>query len=398
MIGWGELAASSAAFWGLQLALALCNAARVPATSTLPPAQRSAWPRLTLIVPARDEGDDIEEALRSKLATRYPELEVVAVDDRSADATGAIMERLASSDARLVVEHVRALPDGWLGKLHAVQRGLERSTGEWVLISDADVFLEGDVLERVIDHAEREQLDFLAVMPGIDHSHGLLDAVLVNFIRVISLLGRMWRANDDASSIGVGVGAFNLVRRAALERTPGLAHLRMDVADDMALGAMLKTCGARTRLFAGRDEVHLRFYSSLAGLARSWEKFGTVFEFTRWRPLVVLGLVLALELGFALGGLAAGGLAAAVGALALALGTLVHVVVTAHFGLRWRGVAVWGVGLLVGYALLVRAAFVTAAAQGVRWRGTFYGRDELLRGRRFYAGHIDVGGRRPPGR
>ena len=80
---------------------------------------------VSLIVPARDEGLHVEGALASKLACGYPSLEVVAIDDRSADETGAIIDRAAARDPRLVAVHVTELPDGWLGKVHAMARGLE---------------------------------------------------------------------------------------------------------------------------------------------------------------------------------------------------------------------------------------------------------------------------------
>jgi glycosyltransferase involved in cell wall biosynthesis len=392
MSGWTIAAGLSLAYWCALSALAALAARRIPRTRDLPPVEGSrSLPLLSLVVPARDEEDEIADALRSKLTTRYPDLELVAVDDRSRDRTGQLMVEVAASDPRVRVVHVRELPEGWLGKLHAMARGLDAAGGEWVLFSDADVHLDGDVLERIVAHAERERLDFVGVMPGVDHEATLLDAVMVNFIRMITLLGRMWLANDDRSRIGIGVGAFNLVRRAALERTPGLGHLRMEIADDVALGAMVKACGGRARLFAGRGDVHLRFYASLGSVARSWEKFGTAFEFSLWRPTLFFGALLALELGLPIAGLARGGPAAVLGGLALGLGTLTHAIVARHFGLPTRGVIGWAVGLVVAVGLLMRGAFVTRAAQAITWRGTTYPRDVLLAGRRFVAGRIDLG-------
>lgn len=383
----------STAYWSALSILAILSARRIPHTRDLPPAT-VALPRLSLIVPARDEEDDIANALRSKLATRYPDLEIIAVDDRSSDATGRVMDDMAAIDPRLRVLHLRELPDGWLGKLHAMSRGLELATGEWVLFSDADVHLDGDVLERIVSFAERDGVDFVGVMPALDHESSLLDAVMVDFIRIITLLGRMWQANDDSSRIGIGVGAFNLVRRRTLERTPGLGHLRMEIADDVALGAMVKACGGRTRLLAGRGDVHLRFYKSLGAVARSWEKFGTVYEFSVWRPALFFTAVLALELGLPIAGLVHGGASAILGGVALGLGTVTHAVIASHFGLRARGVVGWAIGLAVAIALLLRAAVVTGAAQAIAWRGTTYPRDVLLAGRRFYAGRIDIGSAR----
>jgi len=390
MMGCVSLAALSLAYWLAQVVLAWRCARHISPLSALRNAASAAWPRLSVVVPARDEEADIASALTSKLSARYPNLEIVAVDDRSTDRTGAIMDALAEGDARLRVAHVGTLPEGWLGKLNALQRGLEDASGEWILFSDADVHFEGDVLERVIAHAELNRLDFVGVLPGLDPTLLVLDPVMLNFMRSIFFLGRMWLANDDQSSIGVGVGAFSLVRRSALGRTPGLAHLRFEIADDVAFGAMMKACGHRCRLFAGRRDVHLIFYSKLTAAAHSWEKFGTVFEFTLWRPVLFVTLQLALEIGFAFIGLFVGGLAAWVGLAALSAATLTFALLTRHFALRWRGVALWPLGSIGAVLLILRAAYVTWRAQGIRWRGVFYPAEALLRGRRFYAGSIDL--------
>ena len=104
-------------------------------------------PRVSIIVPARNEAEHIEAALVSLLQLDYPDYEVIAVDDRSNDATGVILDRLAShwrahgeaSDHRLKVLHVSDLPQGWLGKVHAMWKAAQQATGEWLLFTDADV-------------------------------------------------------------------------------------------------------------------------------------------------------------------------------------------------------------------------------------------------------------------
>lgn len=384
------LAGLSVAYWCLQVVLVLRLRLRVPPLCALSDPAPARWPRLSIVVPACDEEADIAAALASKVACGYPNLEIVAVDDRSTDGTGAIMDDAAQADERVRVAHVESLPDGWLGKLNAMQRGFEHASGDWVLFSDADVHFEGDVLERAIAHAEANKLDFIGVLPGLDSTTALLDPLLAHFMRSICMLGRMWLANDDRSTIGVGVGAFNLVRRSALAKTPGLAHLRLEIADDVAFGAMMKACGLRCRLFAGRRDVHLTFYSSLRAAAHSWEKFGTVFEFTLWRPALFTALQLSVELIWPLAAIMEGGVSAWLGAAALGAGLLTHALLVSHLSLPWRGALSWPIGSLAFAILTMRAAFVTWRAQGIRWRGTFYSAAALLAGRRFYAGRIDL--------
>src|SRR6185369_2740694 len=108
----------------------------------------------SVVVPACNEARTIERALTSLLAQDYPDLEIVLVDDRSSDETGAIIEHLAASDRRISAIHVRELPAGWLGKVHALQRGLERARGELVLFTDADIHFAPGALRRAVAWVE----------------------------------------------------------------------------------------------------------------------------------------------------------------------------------------------------------------------------------------------------
>ena len=108
------------------------------------------WPRLSVIVPACNEATHLESAARTILDQDYPELEVILVNDRSSDGTGALIDLLAREDARVKAIHIDKLPDGWLGKVHALQRGVERAEGEWLLFTDADVHFAPTMLRRAV--------------------------------------------------------------------------------------------------------------------------------------------------------------------------------------------------------------------------------------------------------
>ncbi|MCX5673257.1 MAG: glycosyltransferase, partial [Planctomycetota bacterium] len=127
------------AYW-LAMAYGLVRTWRgVPRLEEVRPPEPAAWPKLSVIVPACNEADKIEPAMRTLLAEDYPDLEILAVDDRSTDATGDIIDRLAAEDPRVRAIHVKELPAGWLGKVHALDRGFQESRGRFVLFTDADV-------------------------------------------------------------------------------------------------------------------------------------------------------------------------------------------------------------------------------------------------------------------
>jgi len=225
------------------------------------------WPRVSLIAPARNEVETLGPAIRSRLDEGYPELEVVLVDDRSTDGTGALVDAIATEDPRVRAVHLTSLPAGWLGKLHAMKEGLRPATGEWLLFSDADVHLAPGTLERAVSYAEAHRLDHLSILPQLRPATLLVDAALASFTRTGLVMGRVWLVSDPRSKVGGSVGAFGLVRRSALDRSPGIEHLRLEVADDLALGQMLKASGSRSAVANGRGLVLIHWYRTLAELA-----------------------------------------------------------------------------------------------------------------------------------
>lgn len=391
---WLVLTTTLALFACAQLALAWHIRRKVPRLETLetleviaPDAPR-VWPRLSIVVPARNEAHGIEGALTSKLGCGYPALEIVLVDDRSTDETGAIAARFAAVDPRLTVTRIDSLPEGWLGKVHAMSVGAAHATGDWILFSDADVHVAPGTLERIIAHAEAHAVDFVSVLPRFDSVSLVLDAISAGLLRMCALVGRTWQANDDDSSVGVGVGAFNMVRRSALTRTPGLQYIRMEMVDDIALGAMLKASGARTRIFAGRDAVHLVFAERLDVLVRSMEKGGSLMGFSLARTIAMTGAWFAVDLGVAVFGLMAGGWPRAMGALQLVALTAMHLVLANDFRAPLRGALLWPLGTLVSLALLFRSGALAWWRGAIVWRGTRYGRAEMEAGRRWIRGRV----------
>lgn len=338
------------------------------------------WPRVSMIMPARDEALTLEPAMRSKLGHSYPELELVLVNDRSADATGALADRFAREEPRLQVVHIEQLPADWLGKVHALQRGLERASGEWILFSDADVHLAPKALERIVAYAEHEGLDHVTVFPQFTCSGFLLQMTLVSMFRMVCVRTRMWEVSDPRSSASLGIGAFNLVRRSALERTPGLEWLKMEIADDVMLGTMLKRAGAKQAVLNGRDAVSLEFYPSLGAFNRAMEKSGASFPLS---SLIFGNLVLVgLECGFLAGVFSGHPALVLLGAATWLLGAL-----TTWTFSRWAGFSPWTapvafLGVLPTTWVSIRSALLARMRGGVFWRGTFYPTEVLRAGQR----------------
>ena len=113
--------------------------------------------RVSIIVPARNEEESIEQALTQLLVLDYDNYEIIAVNDRSTDRTGEIMENLAaesSARGQLRVIHHHELPKGWLGKTHAMWTATNHAAGDWLLFTDADVMFKPESLRRALAYAE----------------------------------------------------------------------------------------------------------------------------------------------------------------------------------------------------------------------------------------------------
>lgn len=229
-------------------------------------------PRVSVIVTALNEERSIEEALRSVLAQEYPDFEVIVVNDRSTDATGAILDRMAAGQPRLRVIHNHELPVGWLGKIYAMQRGAYAASGELLLFTDADVVFAPTALARAVGYLLREQLDHLAIAPHVTAPGPLVGMFMGTFAIFFNVYARPWKAHDPRSKAHVGIGAFNLLRITAYRRVGGHAPIRMRPDDDMKLGKLIKLAGLRQRFLVGRDMVLVEWYPSLGEVARGLEK------------------------------------------------------------------------------------------------------------------------------
>lgn len=347
--------------------------ARLRVLADTPP-ELPSWPRVSVVSPACNEERHLESSLRSTLALDYPALQVVAIDDRSTDRTGEILDRLASTDPRIVARHVQALPEGWLGKLNALSVGVDASDGEWLLFMDADVHLAPDALRRAIAEAEHRGLDLLTVVPTIESAGPLAGAIFGLSLAILSVGGRLERVADPRSPAVAATGAFILVRRAALARTPGLAWLKLEVADDFGLCLLIKSHGGRCDIVNGRGLVTLEWYASFREMAAAMQKnlFAILGRFSVARSAAIaatfawLGLVPLVAL--------APGPAGARVLVAVALAALVANVSLASrvTGRTRSGAALAPLACLAMSWMVVRAAWIGWRIGGIVWRGVRY--------------------------
>jgi cellulose synthase/poly-beta-1,6-N-acetylglucosamine synthase-like glycosyltransferase len=340
------------------------------------------FPALTVVVPCRDEARGVDAAVRSLLAQDLPDLQVVAVDDRSTDGTGELLDRLAARDARLEVIHVAALPPGWLGKNHACAAGARRARGGWILFTDGDVVFAPGALRRALGAATARRLGHLAVAPTFVAPGFAERAFVTAFAALLAPALRLWELPRAGTRAFFGVGAFNLVRRDAYEAAGGHARIPLEVVDDVKLGLLLRRSGVPQGA-AASGLVSVRWQHGLAPSVAGLVK--NAFAAVEYRlPVALAGAAGLLLLGAGPVVLAAAAPSAAargVALAALAVSVLHHARwARAQAGARGaEGLLMPACATVLG-AVLLGSALAARARGAVLWRGTRYPLDEVRSG------------------
>jgi cellulose synthase/poly-beta-1,6-N-acetylglucosamine synthase-like glycosyltransferase len=374
---------TAAAFAGVTVATLRHQrwARRLPPLDSLPASagdMAATAVRCSVIVAARDEDARLEATVRHLLDQRHVTIEAIVVDDRSTDATGDILRRLASQDARVRSLRVEHLPEGWLGKAHACHVGASVATGAWLLFTDADCWLKPDVIARALRVAARETADHITLTPRVDAA--TLGARAWHLAFLGSLASWISGVNRDRPGAHLGIGAFNLVRTSAYHACGGYDALRLTIVDDVRLGLLLHRAGRRTRAFLGGADVECHWGTTVRHMIKIMEKnYFAAVDF-RVVPVVAGAIVMTLLFGTSLIGLwtgTAAGIAAGVAPWSMAVPAAIF---ARRLGWSPASAAITPLLYPVLFFAVVNSAIVTLRQGGVRWRETFYPLDALRKG------------------
>ena len=337
------------------------------------------FPSLTVIVPACNEADKIEPALRSLLDQDYPDLSVVAVNDRSTDRTGEIIDRLSREYDLLQSIHIDHLPEDWVGKVYALKRGYEASNGKWVLFTDADVCYDPGALRILMAVAIEEGLDQMSCFPEVETNGFLHEMAFDGWITAALGAQNLDGVQDPESDEYFALGAFNLVRRQVFDQTKGFSWLRMEIADDMGTAKMMRDVGARQGFYLAFEDLRLEWYASFKAMLKGLEKNGIAVlgHYSYLQGFLIPALWALLFFGPIVG------LFAPITSIqALSLGTILLSIPANVMAARRMNrpvgpfcFSVFGIWCTM-YAL-VRSTYACARQGGVEWRGTVYPVEKL---------------------
>jgi glycosyltransferase involved in cell wall biosynthesis len=333
-------------------------------------------PALSVILAARDEERSVGESVPSMLAQDYSGMiEVITVNDRSTDRTGEILEELATRyPERLRVLNVESLPEGWLGKTHALYAGAAQAQGEWLLFTDADVIFAPNCTDRAVRYVTTNGLDLLTMPPEIVCRSVLLRSFVAAFTLVFEMTQRPWRAGDPQAQEHVGVGAFNLIRKDAYERSGTHLAIRMRPDDDMKLAKLLKRHGFRQGVAYGVGLISVEWHQTLPDAVRGLSK--SMFSGLDYRIGATAAGVLMLSLTNVLPvfGLLSRNTTGTLCRLNILSTFLIYAYRARHFGNEtpWWYAVLHPFGICAFIYAMIRSASTTIINGGIEWRGTRY--------------------------
>ena len=327
------------------------------------------FPRVSVVIPARDEERAIERTVRALLAQTYPELELIVVNDRSADRTGEILGQFPG----ITVVDNEEPPPGWLGKPWALHQGSLRATGELLLFVDADVLYEPDAITAAVAHFEErgDDVALLMLFPDFE-AHGFWEHVsMPNLTMFAFTLAPLWLANRTRIvAMAVGAGTGNLVRRDLYEAAGGHEKLRSAVIDDVGLARVMRGAGHRTEVVRAEQYVRVRMYHGLREIVDGFTKNSfAVLGYSYVGAAATLALTAFLHLlPFAL---------ALTGdprtLLTIALIALTRVILFSSFNYRLdNALLAHPLMIAIWTWILIRSIWLTGIRRRLHWRGRTY--------------------------
>jgi len=373
------------------LIVALAREARwlfhLPALRAMPPPAAGAAPRLSIIIPARNEELAIARSVTAAASQAYPDFEVIVVDDGSTDATPRILASLRDDfGPRISVHAGRPLPRGWVGKCNACDYGAAFARGDWLLFLDADTDAASGLSAALLAVAVEQRLDAVSIQPFVETGTIVERLALPAFFRfALNVFPAMRRFDPEMPERdALANGQCFLFRADAYRKVGGHAAVKDKVLEDVELAHLIRRSGMRYALLTGYDLIRVRMYRSAseviegmgkhaaAGMRlsanRGFLSFGGLFATTLGPPLLCLAGA-AITASGEFGGLPA--LAAGLAAWAYSAFVWCRAA-RPLFGLSAGWAVLAPVGLLT-YGLIAAGGMLRAAlGLGVRWKGRIY--------------------------
>lgn len=348
------------------------------------PLSENPHPLVSIVVPAKDEASIVDASVRSIMASDYSNLEIILVNDRSKDETAQIMGDLRKEDTRIKVISIEELPTGWTGKTHAMFRAAQEASGDVLLFTDADAFLDPKAVTQVIQFFRAQNLDMFSLLPGFVKRGFNENAVYPHMALGISYFYPLTDVNNPAKEAALASGCFIMIAKQAYERLGTWERFRNEVTEDVALSKAAKASGLKLMVMRGSALVRTKPFESVWDVCRFWKRTyygGLEKNVSKIALLTVNYAVLSLMiLLFALSGiflLTGRGELPAVALFTVSLFSMAAVVIPFSIFINHeQGDWVYGLasplGVFVSLFVSLSTLLTVLTNEGIRWRGSTY--------------------------
>jgi cellulose synthase/poly-beta-1,6-N-acetylglucosamine synthase-like glycosyltransferase len=335
-------------------------------------------PSVSVVIAVRNEEEHLEKALQSVCQLIYPQLEVIVVNDRSTDRTQEILEGMRTVYPFIKLLQINDLPQGWLGKNHALFKGYQQSSNAWLLFTDADVEYQPDTLQKALSFCMDNGTGHMVVLPAVISRSVWLNSVLETFKMMLETRQRPWAASNPKSNASIGIGAFNLVRRDAYEGMGTHKTIAMRPDDDLQLGAKIKKAGFRQNVLYGNDQLGLEWYSNIKEFINGLMKNTfSVFDYNLFKVTgAVLSSLLVFVLPIPVMLITGHSTDYELGLFLLILQSILLLLKNGSSARWWFALMIPYAGILMCY-IMIRSAVLTQKQKGIYWRDSFYALSEL---------------------
>ena len=361
------------AFLGFLLLIGWSNMRILPRLGAYPPARR--LPRVSILVPARDEEANIEACVRSLVAQDYPDYEVLVLDDNSQDRTAEILARLAARHPYLHTLTGEPLPPGWIGKNWACHQLARAARGELLLFTDADTNHHPRCLADAVAALTAQEADLLTAFPKQEVVTWAEQLIVPPLTWSFAFLPLRLAYRSPSPALSITIGQFMLFRRQAYETIGGHAAVRQEVADDTVLGRNIKKYGLRWRLADGGSRIRCRMYRNFLQVFEGYSKNlfpGFDCNISAYTLLWLWVAVAFLEppaiLLAGLSGAAISGLSLALAGLAVVISVLLWGLSHRRFGFPFYLALCYPLTVLLAMAIAVWSLVLTLAGRST-WKG-----------------------------
>ncbi len=260
-------------FWSSRMHEIADNAKWVPVLDpenvTFLPESR---PLVSVVVPAHNEQDLIKICLESILDQDYMNLELICVDDRSADRTAEIVTKIFNGRSNCKLVTIKERLVGWTGKCHALHEGVKHSSGEWLAFLDADSSLQKTALRQCVSEALHRNINLVTLSPQFILKTFWEKALLPTFAAMAAILFPLSKVNDPRSSVATANGMFLVISRMAYEKIGGHCNVKDLAVEDIGIGKRVKAAGLGILFANGQNLLRTRMYSGFHQILDGWTR------------------------------------------------------------------------------------------------------------------------------